>query len=250
MDPIILALIKKYAGGILPEVSAADKGKVLAVNNSGVWREQEQEFIVRLTPTSESGGTMDKSNIEILAAYMQGKRIMFDIVVGSAACRVQATLTASFEGAQYPTFSAYGIDTSGTTIINLYVDPSDEESYTFTMDAVEINKEPNFVVTLTPTALDYSGTMDKTVSEIYDAYLAGKNIFFEIYAESMRARFPLVDTNKHDDYAYPSFDAVLWNVIDKVFMHVSTSFTNYGDKDTYSVSTFPMTYDSANGVSF
>ena len=29
-----------------------------------------------------------------------------------------------------------------------------------------------FIVTLTPTALDYSGTMDKTVAEIYAAHQA------------------------------------------------------------------------------
>ena len=35
-----------------------------------------------------------------------------------------------------------------------------------------------FIVTLTPTALDYSGTMDKTVAEIDAAYQAGKEIIF------------------------------------------------------------------------
>lgn len=33
-----------------------------------------------------------------------------------------------------------------------------------------------FVVTLTPTAQDFSGTMDKTPKEIYDAYMAGRQI--------------------------------------------------------------------------
>lgn len=132
--------------------------------------EMNNRFIVKLTPTSETGGTMDKSNVEILEAYTQGKQIMFDITVGSAACRVQATIAASFDGVQYPSFNAYGIDTSGTTIINLYVDPSDEESYSFTMDAVEISGGGGGgVLVVTNTA----GTLDKTWQEIHDAMLSG-----------------------------------------------------------------------------
>lgn len=33
-----------------------------------------------------------------------------------------------------------------------------------------------FVITFTPTAQDFSGTMDKTAKEIYDAYMAGRQI--------------------------------------------------------------------------
>lgn len=41
-----------------------------------------------------------------------------------------------------------------------------------------------FVVRLTPTALDYSGTMDKTAEEITEAIDAGKQIIFSIDASS------------------------------------------------------------------
>lgn len=37
-----------------------------------------------------------------------------------------------------------------------------------------------FVVTLTPTSPDYSGTTDKTPSEVYAAYAAGKRIIAKI----------------------------------------------------------------------
>lgn len=40
---------------------------------------------------------------------------------------------------------------------------------------IENANEP-FIVTLTPTAADFSGTMDKTPKEIYDAYMAGRQI--------------------------------------------------------------------------
>jgi hypothetical protein len=37
-----------------------------------------------------------------------------------------------------------------------------------------------FIVTLTPTAQDFSGTMDKTVAEIWDAYNFGQDIVFRL----------------------------------------------------------------------
>ena len=37
-----------------------------------------------------------------------------------------------------------------------------------------------YIVTLTPTALDYSGTMDKTANEITAAYEAGQEIVFNV----------------------------------------------------------------------
>ena len=43
-----------------------------------------------------------------------------------------------------------------------------------------------FIVTLTPTALDYSGTMDKTPAEITAAYGAGQEIVFDIPSMSAR----------------------------------------------------------------
>ena len=42
----------------------------------------------------------------------------------------------------------------------------------------------DFVVSLTPTESDFSGTMDKTAAEITEAAKAGKNIIFDIDASS------------------------------------------------------------------
>ena len=40
--------------------------------------------------------------------------------------------------------------------------------------------DTKFVVTLTPTAADFSGTMDYTVAEIDEAYKSGKNVQFKV----------------------------------------------------------------------
>ena len=45
-----------------------------------------------------------------------------------------------------------------------------------------------FIVTLTPTSSDYSGTMDKTPEEITDAYAAGQEIEFDIPSLSVRCK--------------------------------------------------------------
>ena len=62
MDPIILALIKKYAGEILPEVSEADAGKVLAVNDSGSWGASERQIPVTYADlvALRNAGKLDK----------------------------------------------------------------------------------------------------------------------------------------------------------------------------------------------
>ena len=60
-----------------------------------------------------------------------------------------------------------------------------------------------FIVTLTPTSLDYSGTMDKTVAEINEAYEAGQEIVFRIYATAtLYYDLPCsnVEANSANDY--------------------------------------------------
>lgn len=46
------------------------------------------------------------------------------------------------------------------------------------VDGAWAAEDKKFVVTLTPTAPDYSGVMDKTCGELYNAYIAKKDIWF------------------------------------------------------------------------
>lgn len=64
------------------------------------------------------------------------------------------------------------------------VTPSDNGKVLAVKDGAWAAQQKKFIVTLTPTALDYSGTMDKTVAEINAAYEAGMEIVFRIFASA------------------------------------------------------------------
>lgn len=69
-------------------------------------------------------------------------------------------------------------------------------------------QQKKFIVTLTPTSPDFSGTMDKTVAEINAAYEAGMEIWFRIYESSTKyydLKVTLTETAVSDDY--PAFGA-------------------------------------------
>lgn len=102
-----------------------------------------------------------------------------------------------------------------------------------------------FVVTLTPTAADFSGTMDKTVGEIYEAWMAGKKIIFKLditvlgtagyyYGECAAQYAP-------SDVDYPSFNAVTVSVDKNMLIFVGTSVTNDPNKSTYVAKLYTLT---------
>ena len=85
-----IALIKALGGGgsSLPSVTPADAGKVLAVDNSGVWGAQNpigKKFIVTCTPNDETftGGLMDKTVGEIKQAVDAGMEVWFQFTLNA-----------------------------------------------------------------------------------------------------------------------------------------------------------------------
>ena len=99
-----------------------------------------------------------------------------------------------------------------------------------------------FIVTLTPTAADFSGTMDKTVAEINAAYEAGQEIVFRIYAEA--GTYNEVDCTiryKNGNNTYPSFNAYLVDSTNNVLIFAYTSVTNDGTKQTYHTNIYSLT---------
>ena len=120
-NELISAGVAVEIGGGLPPVTASDAGKVLSVNNSGVWGAQEpigKKFIVTLTPTAlDYSGTMDKTVAEIDAAYKAGRKIVFRVMT-SATTYMDVDCTARYfdNGYTYPSFNAYIVGDGGVLI--------------------------------------------------------------------------------------------------------------------------------------
>lgn len=106
---------------------------------------------------------------------------------------------------------------------------------------IENANEP-FIVTLTPTAQDFSGTMDKTVAEINAAYEAGQKIVFRVYTSATMYMEIDCTYRASDGHEYPSFDAsfVTNSPID-AFVFIHTLTTDNGTKNTYSTIIYPLT---------
>lgn len=139
----------------------------------------DDKFIVTFTLTSESGGTMDHTNVEILDAYTAGKTIMFDIALGDISTQVQATIGAYFDGITYPSFNALGVN-ADHQLIHLYVDPRNSESDTFTMQVEDLgggSDDSIFVVTVSGLYGNY--TASASYSEVEDAWQSGKTIVID-----------------------------------------------------------------------
>ena len=98
-----------------------------------------------------------------------------------------------------------------------------------------------FIVNLTPTALDYSGTMDKTVAEIDAAYQAGKQIVFRVYSSLTEFIDAKLSTVYKDEATYPSFNAYIISADLNVLLFVATMTTDDGTKSTYSAFVFSLT---------
>jgi len=110
-------------------------------------------------------------------------------------------------------------------------------------ESVSVEVVPDvFVVTLTPTAQDFSGVMDKTCGEIDAAYRAGKTIAFKIYTDqnggyivskNVRASYGAGTTN----FGF-ALDALIGGV------GLITAYTGGNppsDQTTYSTAIYPLT---------
>lgn len=102
-----------------------------------------------------------------------------------------------------------------------------------------------FIVTLTPTAEDFSGTMDKTVAEINAAYEAGQEIWFKVGTEAQGYAYVPANQISLGDRTYPSFEATLLNpgvgLMYAGLMYAYTEFTDDGTKQTYSTKVYSLT---------
>lgn len=103
-----------------------------------------------------------------------------------------------------------------------------------------------FIVTFTPTSPDFSGTMDKTVAEIYEAYSLGKDIWFSVTAQGHQLNLCVAEVKFTDGYDYPTFNAstIIGPEITGsgyAILQAGTGETNDGTDDTYFTNIYPLT---------
>jgi hypothetical protein len=88
-----------------------------------------------------------------------------------------------------------------------------------------------FVVTCTPTAQDYSGTMDKTPSEIDEAWNSGKSIWFKVGSSTS----PIAERTEGPDGN--SYSAYIINGIMNTLILATTAATT----NTYITTIYQLT---------
>lgn len=98
-----------------------------------------------------------------------------------------------------------------------------------------------FIVTLTPTALDYSGTMDKTVAEINAAYEAGQQIVFRTMMSETTYMETDCTARWFGNTTYPSFNGFILDSDSNALIFAFTGAMNDGTQQTYSATIFPLT---------
>ena len=99
-----------------------------------------------------------------------------------------------------------------------------------------------FVVTITPTAQDYSGTMDKTVGEINAAYEAGQQIVFRVLTSANSyVDVPMSYAGRDAAHQYPDFGAEIIQCSNNLMIVAHTSDTDDGTKSTYETNIYPLT---------
>lgn len=99
-----------------------------------------------------------------------------------------------------------------------------------------------FIVTLTPTSPDYSGTMDKTVAEINAAYEAGQEIVFRVItSESSHMDVACSAQWFIDGHPYPSFNAYIVDSGNNVILFAYTGVSDDGTDNTYGTKVYTLT---------
>lgn len=157
---------------------------------------------------------------------------------------INGAFTSASDIANFPTV---GIAT-GSELVNVGGGNDTGKKYVFSGTAWNLapsggGGDNRFIVTLTPTAQDYSGTMDKTVAEIYDAYLADRKIVFRILTDAYGSYMEVDCTArwKNGQYAYPSFNGFIVASNSNMIIFAATGATDDGTAHDYGTTLYSLT---------
>lgn len=248
MDAVTLAMIKGLggSGSSLPSVSASDNGKVLTVEN-GAWAAQANDIVLNATFSLDDTNQNFVISIESelptpsdLEAWFDSNRSITLIMGGTGwVARLQPGLRETDSGDIYYTFEGRGLSFDYDKlkfVLRFRVESLVVSCY----GRVYVNEK--FIVTLTPTALDYSGTMDKTVAEINAAYEAGQEIVFHVYTTaSTYYEIGCTDVYFDQAFEYPRFCAVFVYDNANVIVKVSTPLGDDGTAQAYGTTIYSLT---------
>lgn len=236
--------IGEGGGSGLPEVTSADNGKVLTVEN-GEWTADSNQFVVTL---SGSPLKSDKTYAEIVAAVDAGRTVI---------ARQDSTLF-QFAGYNSTAVDFVKFTSNGTTVmkravmkngsLDAYststVPPSfaaDNGSELIVKNGAWAKQQKKFIVTLTPTEQDFSGEMDKTPQEITAAHEVGQEIVFNIVGYP---NFDGVQINA-DWFTYATgrtYCAACATLVDLVGdMQIGIFTADIADTKTYNTKIYPLT---------
>lgn len=190
-----IALIKVFGNGgggsSLPPVTSSDNGKVLGVVN-GAWAADSNLFVVNVTLDAHNMNVADKTFAEISAAIDAGKQV---VCVRDGKVYTFASKTSSnfYFVELHANTSVLYISISSQNKVSIQtqyqlssLSAQDNGSEMIVKNGAWTKQKKKFLVTLTPTSPDFSGTMDKTPAEITAAYNAGQEIVFDIPSMSAR----------------------------------------------------------------
>lgn len=227
-------------------------------------------LVVTATFTSAAGGDCDKTTSEIKDAMDAGRVVYFTGTMPGVGT-VKYLATGYSDTGSGVAIAAQAVDEPHGAFYDFYM-PFQDDGYRFLLaerqfldtnlgsanagkvlkvnsSGIVVPEDDRFVVTLTPTAADYSGTMDKTVAEIDTAWKAGKGIWFRIYAGTDFTDVPCDRVGK-TSLTYPSFNAAMLYDEMNMFVLIYTGTTSNGSKQTYSTKLYPLATGQWTGGSY
>jgi hypothetical protein len=248
VEQYLAAIAAKLSGGGLPHVTETDNGKVLTAEE-GAWTPlgelQGANNLIIEANVEQDGSLSTNNTINYLGAlYLFNRGCLFVDIYRNDGLEQKVKCdfaTDLYDGLSWIFRGDYLDTLSGKpkTIAVRFTPPRSPDAAPASITITNIDANNRFIVTLTPTAQDYSGTMDKTIAEIDAAYKAGRQVVFHLLANA--SQWYEMDSTERggDSNTYPSYNAC--GIVGTVFAKFYTGTTDDGTKQTYATNIYTLT---------